>query len=160
MKRLQILIGLVAVFYVMPVHAEGKQQDVKRVLEIVDTIAHLAETDAHLQADDPNFKADTKKRVTELIAARSPSSSQLGKLALISWTLYNPGDAVDVGYDEPYYAAFWSCVELLCKEQTKENYLTLTFIKDHAHLDAGEHLMFDNLFGPFEQQIIKAKKNQ
>lgn len=121
----------------------SKERDVAAIIEALDSLARFSRQNSHLQTTDPQFRGKVHNGVCNTIAALSPS--QLARFAIICNTIYYPGDAADVGYDETYYAGFWCAIEHLCEKPSAENYRLLQFVRRRIPLDGSEKLRFEEM---------------
>ena len=70
---------------------------------------------------------------------------------MVCLTIAWPQDAKDVGYDETFYCGFWECLQRLFARKDRESKDALIFIRDHARLDGGEKLSFDEFWDKMQK---------
>jgi hypothetical protein len=126
-----------------------KEARVNEVVTVMESLTHLAKKETPNQGQR-DFNADVRKAVETAIPKLD--ADQLGKMAIICLTLYHPGNAENVGYDEVYYAGFWVCADRLFKKGDESSVDALRFVQDHAHLDGGERLQFDEAMEDLEKR--------
>lgn len=151
-----IAIGFCLCSFGRGVAADEKQQSVKVVLSVVNSLAQIASDRSSVSFENPELPTKDKQVLERLISSLSPD--ELGKTAVICWTLYNPGNADSVNYDEVYYEAFWTCVRRLSHIEGRDAYTSLVWVQAHARLDGGEKLSFDNIIQEFKKRNPKLDK--
>jgi hypothetical protein len=153
MSFARLLLGILTLYRTIEPNVlwaeDAKDVRVNRITTVIDSLARLAKEEAPNQGNR-DFKTEVRKAVEATIPKLD--ADQLGKLAIICLTLYYPGDADNVGYDEVYYAGFWACTDRLFKKGDDSSLDALRFVQDHARLDGGEKLQFDEAMEELEKR--------